>query len=89
MDRPYRTRCRWPGGQPGGPASSIKKEKPKNAHVILGRGLLETLAGRGEQMIYEEGQAHRYQDHMWEDLNMDKDVGRGAGRLRHPRTHVA
>jgi hypothetical protein len=51
----------------------IKKEKPKNAHVVLGKGLLEALAERGEKIIYEEGVAYWYKDGVWERLSAERE----------------
>jgi phage/plasmid-associated DNA primase len=49
----------------------LKKTKPKNAHVVLGQGLLEALRERGEQILYEGVWLYRYRNILWERIFPD------------------
>jgi hypothetical protein len=51
----------------------LKKIKPKDAHLILGRGLLNAIAERGERIMYEGGQMHRYHASAWDTYNADQE----------------
>jgi putative DNA primase/helicase len=47
--------------------------KGKHVHVILGKGILESLAERGEQIVYVGGSLHRYRGGLWEALNAEQE----------------
>jgi hypothetical protein len=51
----------------------IKKAKPKNAHLVLGQGLLNALNERGEKIMYEGGQMHRYHGSAWDTYSADQE----------------
>jgi phage/plasmid-associated DNA primase len=49
----------------------IKKAGKKAVHVVLGQGLLNAIAERGERILYEGTWLHRYRSGLWERLFPD------------------